>query len=204
LKGKQVIVINGSYRRGGITDQTVEEILRAVRDGGGQAETIDLLDVPLEFCTNCRSCTQKPDALPRGRCIHNDAMAGILDRVDAAEGIVLASPINFYSCTALMRRFIERLVVYAYWPWGYPRGPKDRAAGKLTKRAVLATSTACPAILARLLVPSATKAMKAAARCMGARVVDTVWLGMIANAEKQRLTEQQRKRAYQAGIRLIQ
>lgn len=200
---KTVIAINGSYRRGGITDQTVEEILRAVRDRGGQAETIQLLDVPLEFCTNCRACTQKADSLPRGRCIHNDAMAGILDRVDAADGIVLASPINFYNCTALMRRFIERLVGYAYWPWGYPRGPKDRLAGKLTKHAVVATSTACPAGIARLLLPSATNAMKAAAKCMGARVVDTVWLGMIANAEKQQLTEQQRKRAYRAGLKLL-
>jgi multimeric flavodoxin WrbA len=201
--GKTVIAINGSYRRGGITDQTVEEILRAVRDNGGQAETIDLRDVPLEFCTNCRSCTQKPAPLPRGQCIHNDAMSGILDRVDAADKIVLASPINFYNCTALTRRFFERLVVYAYWPWGYPRGPKERSAGKLTKRAVLATSTACPAAIARRLIPSATKAMKAAARCMGARVVDTVWQGMIANAEKQRLTDKQRKRAYQAGEKLM-
>ena len=177
--GKTVIAIDGSYRRGRTTDQSVEEILRAVREGGGQAETIRLLDVPLEFCTNCRSCTQKPDKRPRGRCIHNDAMSGILDRVDAADGIVLASPINFYNCTSLMRRFIERLVVYAYWPWGTHGGPRDRAAGKL-KRAVLATSSACPAVIARLLIPSATKAMKAAARCIGARVVDTVWLGPVA------------------------
>jgi hypothetical protein len=76
-------------------------------------------------------------------------------------------------------------------------------AGKLTKRAVVATSTACPAIIGRLLIPGATKAMKVAARCMGARVVDTVWPGMIANSEKQRLSERQRQRAYRAGEKLI-
>lgn len=56
--GQNIIAIVGSYRRGGITDQTVQEILKAVRDRGGQTEIVDLRDTPIEFCTNCRRCTQ--------------------------------------------------------------------------------------------------------------------------------------------------
>lgn len=201
--GKNVIAIVGSYRRGGITDQSVQEILKAVRDRDGRVEIVDLRDTPIEFCTNCRRCTQNQNDLPRGRCVHQDAMNGILDRVDAADGIVLAAPINFFNCTALMRRFVERLIVYAYWPWDPPRWPKDRAAGKLTKRAVIATSTACPAWIGRLLFPSATKGLKAAARCMGAKVVDVLWFGMIPGRDNDRFSEKQRKRANRAGERLL-
>jgi multimeric flavodoxin WrbA len=34
---RRVVAINGTYRKGGITDQLVEEVLRAVRDRGGEA-----------------------------------------------------------------------------------------------------------------------------------------------------------------------
>lgn len=33
---------------------------------------------------------------------------------------------NFGSVTAIMKRFIERLTVYAYWPWGLDQYVKRR------------------------------------------------------------------------------
>ena len=53
----------------------------------------------------------------RGKCVHNDDMDEILRAVDAADAVVLAAPTNFFNVNALTRRFIERLVPYAYWPW---------------------------------------------------------------------------------------
>jgi multimeric flavodoxin WrbA len=45
-------------------------------------------------------------------------MGAILDEIAASDAVVLASPMNFWTVTALMKRFIERLVCFAYWPWG--------------------------------------------------------------------------------------
>jgi multimeric flavodoxin WrbA len=41
-------------------------------------------------------------------------MATLTQKIETADGIVLASPTNFYTVAALFKRFMERLVVYAY------------------------------------------------------------------------------------------
>lgn len=198
---RRVVAINGTYRKGGITDQLVEEVLRAVRDRGGEAEMIHLLDEPIEFCTNCRTCTQEAGAGPRGRCIHDDAMESILQRIEAADAIVLASPTNFFTVTALMKRFIERLICYAYWPWtGKIPGQRTKTRNK---KAVTITSTACPAFVARLMIRHPISLMNNVAKLLGARIVGTVRLGMIAQQPDQRLTDRQKRRAYRAGLRLV-
>jgi len=196
----RVVAIIGTYRKSGITDQTVQEVLRAVRNHGGQTETIYLLDEPIEFCTNCRACTQDPDVGTHGPCIHDDALAGILERIDAADGLVLASPTNFFTVTALMKRFIERLLGYAYWPWtaAIPK-PRIRTPHK---KAVTITSTACPALMARLLIRHPTSLLKKVARLLGARVVDTLHIGLAAQQQDQHLSDTQKRRAYRAGCRL--
>jgi multimeric flavodoxin WrbA len=60
-------------------------------------------------------------------------MATVLDQIEQSDGIMLGSPMNFWTVTALMKRFIERLVCYAYWPWGIVapqtrKGPRDKRA----------------------------------------------------------------------------
>ncbi|MBN1817923.1 MAG: flavodoxin family protein [Sedimentisphaerales bacterium] len=198
---KKVVAIIGTYRKGGITDQIVKEMLRAAADQGAQTSTIHLLDKHIEFCTNCRTCTQQADAGTHGKCIHDDDMEAILAEIDAADGIVLASPTNFFTVTALMKRCIERLVCYAYWPWqnGAPRLRRKQA----TKKAVIVTSTACPAFLARLLMPGSPKLLKITAKTFGAKVVDKIYFGMVATEQRQRLTEKQKRRAYKAGLCLV-
>ena len=57
--------------------------------------------------------------------------------------MVLASPMNFWTVTALMKRFIERLICYSYWPWGKTRPKIAKQEGK-RKRAVLVCSSAAP------------------------------------------------------------
>ena len=113
---KKTLAVIGSYRRGGITAQAVGEAAEAARSVGAEVDIIDLLDRHIEFCTNCRACTQEPGA-KRGVCALSDDMAGILDKADAADGFIFAAPVNYFNITALMRSFLERLAVSTYWPW---------------------------------------------------------------------------------------
>lgn len=113
----KITAILGTYRKGGVIDSAVEEILVAAREAGAETEKIYLLDKRIEFCTNCRACTQQEGQGP-GQCGTDDDMRWILDAVERSDALVLASPMNFWSVTALMKRFIERLVCFAYWPWG--------------------------------------------------------------------------------------
>ena len=113
----RILAIVGSDRKGGIVDTAVDEILATAREEGAEVRKIYLIDTHIEFCTNCRSCTQQPGP-QRGKCIIEDDMSGILDEIERSDGIVLGSPMNFGTVTAVMKRFIERLACYAYWPWG--------------------------------------------------------------------------------------
>jgi multimeric flavodoxin WrbA len=146
----KVLAVVGTYRKGGVVDRAVEEILAAARDGGAEVEKIYLIDQHIEFCTNCRSCTQ-PAGDARGLCPIDDDMPEILDRIERSDALVLASPMNFWTMTAVMKRFVERLVCFAYWPWG-KAGPKMRRPQR-RKRAVVVGSSAAPSLIARLLTP---------------------------------------------------
>ncbi|MGA2071108.1 MAG: flavodoxin family protein [Sedimentisphaerales bacterium] len=196
---KTIVAIVGSYRKAGVIDTAVDEMLRAAQDCGVQTSKIYLIDKHIEFCTNCRACAQNPGKV-RGNCRHNDDMASILDQVDFADGLVIASPVNFYNITAVTRRFMERLIVYGYWPWGSV-APKFRIA-KSGKKAVLVTSSAAPAFIGKFFFRPAVTALKAIAQCFGAKVVARIYFGMVAQQPDATLNQKDLARAYNAGIKL--
>jgi multimeric flavodoxin WrbA len=200
---KKIVAIIGTYRKGRTIDTAVAEVLRGARDAGATTEAVYLLDKHIEFCTNCRSCTQEPNAGRRGKCVLNDDLESILKSVDEANGLVLASPTNFYNATAIMRRFMERLVGYAYWPWNAKTGPKMRLKGA-DKKALIITSTACPTFIAKVLMPGARKALKLMATTMGAKVQSSLCYGTAALTPEATLPDKERSRACQAGRRLAE
>ena len=55
----KITAIVGTYRKGGVTDSAVDEILAAAREAGAETTKIYLIDKHVEFCTNCRTCTQE-------------------------------------------------------------------------------------------------------------------------------------------------
>ncbi len=114
---RKILVINGAYRAGGITDQAVETTIGVLQSAGAEVEQVLLREYPIGFCLNCRECTQQPGESP-GRCVQHDGMQALVDKIDHADGYVLAVPTNFGSATAIFKRLMERLIVYAYWPWG--------------------------------------------------------------------------------------
>jgi len=67
---------------------------------------------------------QKPGPNPEP-CVQIDAMKEIVEKLERADALVLASPTNLGSVTSLFKRFMERLSVYAFWPWG-AASPKYR------------------------------------------------------------------------------
>ena len=199
---RKVLGIIGTYRRGRVIDTAVSEVLRGAKDSGADTQKIYLLDTHIEFCTNCRTCTQEKDVGRRGTCVLQDDMAEILDAIDGADGLVLGAPTNFYNVNALTRRFMERLLPYAYWPWNAKMGPKLRVA-KPAKKAVTVTATACPTFLARILTPRPRKALKIAASMMGARVVGSLHYGGVAQTADSTLNEKGLRKAYRAGEYLV-
>jgi len=168
---KKIVGIVGSYRKDRVIDTAVSEVLKGAEAHGAETSKIYLIDMHIEFCANCRKCAQEKDVGNRAKCVHNDDMEDILSRVDSADALVLGSPVNFFNVTAVTKRFIERLLPYAYWPWG-AKMPKFRVKNA-TKKAVIVTSSAAPAFLGRIFMRAPLTVLKAAAKCMGAKVVQS-------------------------------
>ena len=108
---KRILVINGSYREGGVTDRLIALVLEQMPAAGVETEVIELRDYPLEFCLNCRECMQQPGITP-GKCVLDDGMTALVARIEAADAYILAAPTNFGSISAVFKRFMERLAVY--------------------------------------------------------------------------------------------
>jgi multimeric flavodoxin WrbA len=138
----RVVAIVGSYRRGGIADQAVDAVLEGARENGAATEKIYLIEQQIEFCRNCRMCTQEKGPA-RGECVHQDGLESVLQRVESATAVVLSSPVNYYNVTAVFRRFMERLIGYTYWPWGKNLGPVMRSKLR-TRKAVRSHRPRCP------------------------------------------------------------
>ena len=192
---RKMVAIVGSYRKGGTVDQVVDAVLAGARELGTETRKIYLIDQHIEFCRNCRSCTQN-EGMERQSCVMQDDVAGILAEIEQADTVVLASPVNFYNVTAIFRVFLERLLGCVYWPWGQA-GPKTRSK-QLPRKAVLIASSAAPGFL----IPVATgapRALRTAAKCLGARTVATLWVGLAAQSETPNVSEQILHKARRIG-----
>lgn len=195
----KITAIIGTYRKGGVIDTAVNEILAAAGEEGAMTSKIYLIDRNIEFCTNCRSCMQQ-EGPKRGVCPIADEMSAVLDEIEHADAIVLASPTNFGTVTAVMKRFIERLGCFAWWPWGMP-APKMRNRLK-DKSAIVVASSAAPALLARLSTKIVGLLQKSA-EILGARTVGVLFIGLAAQNPEQGIGERARKQAHRLGKKLV-
>jgi len=197
--GRRVVAIVGSYRKGGRVDSAIQAILDGAREKGAETNTIYLTDKHIEFCTNCRRCTQDAGTA-RGVCPQHDDMNSILNEIENADAIVLGSPVNFWNVTAIYRRFLERLVAYAYWPWGNPT-PSERKKIP-SRKAALVASCAAPGFCIPLLT-GAARALRGTAKLFGAKTVGSLWIGFSAMKPNQPLSPHTLARARRIGLRLV-
>ena len=123
----QILLINGSPRQHGNTDILLENVAEGVRRAGREAETIRLADLVIHPCIGCGHCETE------GRCIIDDDMTTLYDRLMAAGRIVIGTPIYFYGVTAQTKAFIDRC--QALWCRKYLLGQirldRDRLRGYL-------------------------------------------------------------------------
>jgi multimeric flavodoxin WrbA len=190
MNPKKLLCISGSYRKGGITDQAVEVVCRRAAEAGWQCEVVRLIERRLEFCRNCRACTQEKGE-GMGKCVIEDDLSDILKKVGEADALVLACPVNHYEATAIMKLFEERLLGACYWPWGEP-APRERSK-KTRMPSLLITSTAMPGILARFLTRS-MRSLELISRCLRGKPAGKIYVGLISQKPKPALSTGVQKR----------
>lgn len=191
-----IVGLMGSYHLHGTIDCAVEAALEGARARGAATRKIVLMDQHIEFCSNCRGCTEC-DGPERGECHFNDDLDDVLAKLEGADGVVLAAPVNFGDVNALSRRLLERMVGYAYWPH-WARSPRLRSR-KITGRALLITSSAAPQFMTRTMARP-LKTLRRMARLLGKRPSGTIVMGL--QMQNVRPTERQLERARELGAEL--
>lgn len=101
---KKVIILSASPRKNGNSDLLCNEFYKGAMDAGHDVEKIFLADKHIEYCRGCGICNKT------NRCIIDDDMAAILDKLLSADIIVMASPVYFYTINGQMKTLIDRIV----------------------------------------------------------------------------------------------
>jgi len=100
---KKVLVISASPRKGGNSDLLCDQFMKGAREAGHEAEKIFVKDKKINYCSGCGACYNGKKSCPQ-----KDDMAGILDKIIAADVIVMATPVYFYTMNAQMKTLIDR------------------------------------------------------------------------------------------------
>ncbi len=102
---KKVLILSGSPRIGGNSDILCDEFLKGATESGNVVEKINVCNKKITPCSACYYCKDHD-----GKCVHNDDMAKILQKMIDCDVLVLASPVYFYSISAQLKAVIDRTV----------------------------------------------------------------------------------------------
>ena len=105
---KKIIAINGSPRSGWNTDILVREAAAGAASAGAEVEIVDLYK--LEKFTGCVSCFGCKTEMHLGKCLCQDGLTEILEKIRTADGLILGSPVYLGDITAGLRALYERLI----------------------------------------------------------------------------------------------
>jgi len=101
----KVIAFNGSPRKDGNTSLLIRTVFAELEKEGIATELVQIGGKPLRGCTACMQCGANKDR----RCaIGNDALNEYLEKMFAAEAVILGSPVYFSDVTAEMKALIDR------------------------------------------------------------------------------------------------
>ena len=101
---KKVLVISASPRKGGNSDTLCDEFIRGAQESGNTAEKVFLRSQKINYCTGCGVCNTTH------KCVQQDDMAAILEKLVQADVIVMATPVYFYTMDGQMKTMIDRTV----------------------------------------------------------------------------------------------
>lgn len=133
-----VLAIAGSARKRGNSDTLCDRVLAGAKAGGAAIDKFYLSDLEIGACAGCGAC-QGDDTLS---CVIQDDMQTLYPLLKKCDILVLATPIYFFSMTARMKLFIDRLYPLAT-PKKFQLGAK-RAVVCLTYGADDVLLSGCP------------------------------------------------------------
>jgi multimeric flavodoxin WrbA len=120
----EILAIYGSPRRKGNTALLLQKAVEGAREAHANVEEIVLRDLKISPCLEIYGCKET------GRCVIKDDFQPLYDKLLKCRGLMLTSPIFFYTVSALTKSMMDRcqsLWVKRYWIEKAPFGKKEFA-----------------------------------------------------------------------------
>ena len=99
----RVLIINGSPRVNGNTSLALEEMVKIFEAEGVEVENVQIGNQDVRGCIACGSCGKT------GKCVFDDVVNALSPKFEAADGLVLASPVYYASANATLIACLDRL-----------------------------------------------------------------------------------------------
>ena len=100
---KKIVILSASPRKGGNSELLCDQFIRGATAAGHRVEKILVRDKRIDYCSACDACQGNG-----GRCVLQDDMAEILEKMIAADVIVMATPVYFYTMNGQLKTLIDR------------------------------------------------------------------------------------------------
>lgn len=99
----KVLILNGSPRVGGNTTTAIAELEKVFREEGVEVETVQVGALEIRGCIACNKCAEG------GGCVFDDIVNELAPKFEAADGLIVASPVYYASANATLVACLTRL-----------------------------------------------------------------------------------------------
>lgn len=114
----KILAINGSYRKNGNTARMIKMVaarMQTIASQNGEIlefEIVHLGHQNIGFCRGCRICFDKGE----NKCPVQDDLLSIYEKMQLAEGLILASPVYVNDVSGIMKNWIDRMAFVCHRP----------------------------------------------------------------------------------------
>ena len=121
----KVLMINASPHPNGNTAIALREMEQVFAQEGIESETMRIGSEAIRGCIACNSCAKT------GKCVFDDAVNVAAPKFEAADGLVVATPVYFASSSGTLESFLDRL----FYSTSFDKTMKVGAAISVARRA---------------------------------------------------------------------
>ena len=99
----KVLLLNGSPHANGCTATALNEMIAVFEQEGIETELIQVGNKDIRGCISCGNCSKT------GRCVFDDLVNEVAPKFEAADGLVIGSPVYYASPNGTILSFMDRL-----------------------------------------------------------------------------------------------
>jgi multimeric flavodoxin WrbA len=108
---KNILILKGSPRERGNSATLAERAAEGARAAGAQVESIYLHGLDIRACDACDLCMEQR------ACVIEDDMTPLYPKLAAADAIILASPIYWFTFSAQLKLCLDRCYAFQANKW---------------------------------------------------------------------------------------